>query len=693
MSASCRIGVDVGGTFTDLVLAESDGSVRVVKVPSVPGEPAAGVMQALEQLGRDLGEDLREVLGRCALFVHGSTIATNTVLERKGATVGLIGTKGFRDTLEIRRGIRVNPWDHRTPYAPVLVPRFLRMTVAGRLDRDGQELEALDVEEVLSAKQAFQRNGVDSIAVCLFNSYANPAHEQACAQVLQADGQPVEWLSLSHEIVPLLGEYERTATTVLNAYVAPRTVGYLTALDGRLRALGLPQPMLLIQNNGGSVSVGQVSNKPATLLLSGPAAGVGALEIARDALAVDNLLSLEIGGTSADVMLMQEGQVPVSEQLSVGGYDTALASVEIHTIGAGGGTIATVDAAGLLQVGPHGAGADPGPAAYGNGGVEATVTDALLVLGRLRPGTYANGSVTLDIDKATQAIEAQVANPLGLSAPDAAAGVLALLEQHLLQAVEQVTLERGLDPSGFTLVPAGGAGPMHGASVGRRLGCTRLYVPRMSGAFCAIGMLQVDVRHDLRRPLFAPLDEAVDLSVGSAFEALETEATQLLEAAGFGPSTSRLRREMDLRYEGQQWTIRVSVTATDTLEQIRRRFEQAHERRYRHIQPDGLVELTALHLIAYGVIDKFSPTKQDVTDSVEVRPSDIRRTYCDAQHGWVDAGVFSGAQLPAGAVVQGPAIIEELTTTIFIGPRDRLIVDGFQNYVVELPREREDRHE
>ena len=333
-----RIGVDVGGTFTDLVIAHPDGELHVGKVPSVPHDPGAGVINALRLAADHMGSTIEELLAATRLFVHGSTIATNTVLEGKGAVVGLLATEGFRDTLEIRRGIRADPWDHRTPFAPVLVPRYLRKTVPGRLDYTGQELWALDLAAVDEAMGEFKAAGVESIAICLFNSYANSGHEEAVGARIRGGGSAqFDWLSTSSQIVPVLGEYERTSTTVLNAYVAPRTVGYLQSLDRRLRELGLGPEMLLIQNNGGSVPTGQVSNRPVTLLLSGPAAGVGALEVAAKALGKDNLLSLEIGGTSADVMLMESGQVPVSDQLEVGGYHIAMASVDIHTIGAGGG--------------------------------------------------------------------------------------------------------------------------------------------------------------------------------------------------------------------------------------------------------------------------------------------------------------------------------------------------------------------
>ncbi len=682
-----RIGADVGGTFTDLVISDGSSRLQVVKVPSVPEDPAVGVMNALETAAAELQVTVRQLLTACRLFVHGSTVATNTVIEGKGAKVGLLASTGFRDTLEIRRGIRDNPWDHRTPYAPVLVPRHLRQCLAGRLAKDGQEIAPANCASLEAALQSFRANEVESIAVSLFNSYANPVHEQFYAEALQRlgneDASPSFWLSLSHQISPLLGEYERTSTTVLNAYIAPRTVGYLTSLDQGLRELGLAQPMLLIQNNGGCVSATQVANKPATLLLSGPAAGVGALDIARDATGSGNLLSLEIGGTSADVILMEAGRVPVSDHLSVGGYNTALPSVEIHTIGAGGGDLAAGAEAGLLAVGPRGAGARPGPAAYGLGGEDPTVTDALLILGRLKPGAYAGGSVTLDAQKARDAIARKVASPLNLSVEEAAAGIVRLLEQNLLQAVEQVTLERGLDPRRFTLVPAGGAGPMHGASIGRRLGCPALYIPRLSGAFCALGMLNADVRHDLMRTFFHPLPAAFEHGLDEVLAALETQAAELLRADGFAAADTRIERELDLRYIGQQWSIRVQTAVSDSVEDIRARFEQLHDSRYRHTQPEGIVEITAAYVIGYGNIDKVSLAENEPC-STAAAATGRRRLYMDETHGWVQADVYDGDHLAPGMQFLGPAIVEEQTTTVCVAPGDELTVDRFGNYAVRL---------
>src|SRR5436190_819205 len=490
-----RIGVDVGGTFTDMVLRDAGGRVRIFKAPSVPSDPSEGVLGVLRLAAQQLDLPLTRLLRECALFVHGSTVATNTILEKKGAKVGMLTTEGFRDSLEIRRGMRENQWDHRAPFPGVLVPRHLRLPVRGRIAGDGSEAAPLVAEDVATAARTFAAEGVESVAHCLFNSFLDGAHERAAGAELARAGMG-QWISLSSEVMPTMGEYERGSTAVVNAYIAPKVAGYLAALDRQLRQLGLPNSLLLLQSNGGAVSVDQVAARPVMLVLSGPAAGVGALKGCASSSEAANFISMEIGGTSCDVMVMAKGEVPVADSLTIDGYHLTTPSVEIHTVGAGGGTIAWVDSAGLLHVGPHGAGARPGPAAYGLGGGDPTVTDAQLVLGRLKPGPLAGG-VTLDAQLAREAIERKLAKPLGLS----------------LDKVEPAALERA----------------------------------------------------------FAELEaRAGDFSVRD--------------------------REMDLRYEGQQWPVRVPFNGTDTAA-ARRTFEVEHQRLFGHNQPGGRIDITALRVV------------------------------------------------------------------------------------------------
>lgn len=680
--APWRIGVDVGGTFTDMVLRDAAGAVRIFKSPSVPADPSEGVLGVLRLAAQQLDLPLTALLRDCALFVHGSTVATNTILEKKGAKVGLLTTEGFRDSLEIRRGIRENQWDHRSPFPEVLAPRYLRLPVRGRLGADGKELAPLSGEDVDAAARVFDAEGVESVAVCLFNSFLDDTHEQLAGARL-GKSWAGKWVSLSSEVMPTMGEYERTSTAVINAYVAPKVTSYLRALNEQLRQFGLPRSLLLLQSNGGAVSVDQIAARPVMLVLSGPAAGVGALKGCAAPGEAANLISMEIGGTSCDVMVMARGGVPVTDELTIDGYHLTTPSVEIHTVGAGGGTVAWVDDAGLLHVGPQGAGARPGPAAYGLGGENPTVTDAQLVLGRLRSGPLAGGAVTLDRDLAVRAVENKLARPLGLSVEDAAAGVIRLLEQNLLHAVERLSIERGHNPATFTLVAAGGAGPMHGAAVARALGSRRALLPRAAGAFCALGMLQSDVRQDYLQVFLADLDRIDSATVVAGFAQLERRAREALGHDGFGDGAVAIEREMDLRYDGQQWPVRVATGAAFDPSAARRAFEAEHQRLFGHIQPGGRIDITALRVTGRGRLDWTPPAAR--SPQVEpARPRERRKVWIDPVDGWRDVPIYDGADLRPGCRIDGPLLVEERTTTAFVGPRDVLEVDARDDFLVHV---------
>lgn len=503
LRAPWRIGVDVGGTFTDLVLVDAAGSLHVVKVPSTPRDLSVGVIAAVKAAAAQAALPSSDLLQGCSHFVHASTIATNIVVERRGKPVGMLATKGFRDSLAIRRGIRHNAWAHRIPFPPVLSPRNLRFPVRGRLDRHGQEVEPLCVSDVRRAIQVFREEQVGSVAICLYNSFLNDAHEAMAGEILASEF-PEAWVTLSSRISPVMGEYERASTAVLNAYIAPTIVAYTKRLSAELGRMGLKAPVLVVQNNGGSLTVDRVEQRPIALLLSGPAAGAGALALYSEALTRPELLLMEIGGTSCDVMLVSKERAEVASEFELGGYHVAMPSIEIHSIGAGGGTLAGVERSGMLFAGPQGAGADPGPAAYGLGGDEPTVTDAQLVLGRLRPGRLTSGRC-LYLERAKRAIDTRIARPLGMSTDAAAAGIIRLVEQELFHAVQKISAERGHDPRRFVLVAAGGAGPMHGASIGRKLNCAAVYVSRFAGTFCALGMLNAPIKHEFGRAFIAEL--------------------------------------------------------------------------------------------------------------------------------------------------------------------------------------------
>ncbi len=678
---SVRIGVDVGGTFTDLVVVDEAGALTAFKSPSNPGDPEAGVLAALDLAAAGLGLARRALLARCAAFVHGSTIATNTMLERKGARVGLLTTEGFRDWLELRRGIRANPWDHRSAFPEVLVPRRLRLPIAERIDQDGTVLRPLDAATVAAAAGILRAAAVESIAVCLLHAYRNPEHERAVAALLgeMMPGVPV---SLSHAVAPVMGEYERGATTVLNAYIAPRVVPYLRALEARLATEGLGPRLMLVQSNGGAATVDAIAERPVQLLLSGPAAGIGALRyFGRDA-GAENLISIEVGGTSCDVTLARAGAVGMTDLLDIDGQTVVTPAVEIHTVGAGGGTIARLDAAGMLVAGPQGAGARPGPACYGLGGERPTVTDCQLVLGRLKPGPYAGGAISLDLARAEAALRTQVAAPLGIDLDQAAAGVLRLVEQTIQHAVERVSIERGYDPRDFILVAAGGAGPLHGPATARALGLGRVYVPRLAGVFCALGMCNADLRQDQVRSWLADLDGSDPAALRDAVAAMRQAAEEALARQGFAGAEVATEVSIDLRYPGQQWPITVPCGSL-TPAAIRDAFERAYRQLYGFVQEGARIETVNLRVAGIG---RVPPLALRPPPPAEAPPAPVatRPVWIDAETGRAEAAIFDGAALRPGHRIAGPAIIEEATTTLLIGSGDTLTVTGAGNYLIEI---------
>lgn len=679
-----RIGVDVGGTFTDIVVVDGQSSVAAFKSPSRPADPAGGVLAAVDLAARQIGLSRREFLSQCSLFVHGSTIATNTLLERKGSKVGLIATQGFRDSLEIRRGIRSDPWNHRAPNPEVLVRRSLRRTVVERLDFSGNVLVPLDEASVIAAAVDLREKQVDAVAICLLHAYRNPAHEKRVAELVR-EVLPDAWITCSSDVAPIAGEYERTSTVVVNAYVAPRVVPYLQALEKTLASEGLENGLLLMQSNGGAITVREIAERPVQLVLSGPAAGVGALRYFGQDTGARNLVSIEVGGTSCDVTLVHGATVGMTDQLEIDGYHLAMPSVEIHTIGAGGGTVATVNDAGLMRAGPEGAGARPGPACYGFGGVYPTVTDCHLVLGRLKPGPYAGGAVSLDLDLAREAVRQHLALPLGLSIEGAAAGVIRLVEQNIQHAVERVSIERGYNPREFTLVAAGGAGALHGVAAAKALGCQSVFVPRLAGVFCAFGMCNTDLRQDHVMSWIADLESDADPDLAymrAALDGLRQRASETLQNEGFAPEDQELRASLDLRYAGQQWTVTVPCESV-ILRNVKGAFEDAYRQLYGYLQPTGQIQVVNLRVAAIG---KLPPAQvaPAMTATAPPLPTASRQVWLDEQTGWADVPIFEGASLQPGHAINGPAVIEEHTTTILFGTGSQLEVTRADNYLIRL---------
>ncbi|WP_306715613.1 hydantoinase/oxoprolinase family protein [Burkholderia dolosa] len=690
-SGRCRIGIDSGGTFTDMVLIDADSRRWVFKRPSVPSNPANGVLGVLEAGAAHFGMSLDQLLSRCERLIHGTTVATNLMLEGKGARVGLLCTAGFRDSLEIRRGLRPDIWDHRKPFAPVLVPRYLRIGVRGRITANGRELEALNEADVVHAARFFAEEGVDAIAVCLLHSYANAAHERRAVALLReyaGDSAAVQWISASSDIIPIIGEYERTSGTVINASLAPRMSQYLRELDERLRSHGLERPLLIQRSNGGAISIDEAVASPVNLVLSGPAAGVGALSYYTNVIESDDLIAMEVGGTSTDVMVMDGGRVSTTTETDMAGYPVCVPTVDIHTVGAGGGTIAWLDGGNMIKLGPQGAGAVPGPAAYSRGGTQPTVTDAQLVLGRLRPGAFAGGSVMLDEKLAREAIETHLSGPLGISVETAAIGIIRLADQQMHQAVERISIQRGIDVRGFVLVACGGAGPMHGVSVARSLNMSKLSVPRQSGAYCAMGMLNSDIRKEFQRSLVVRLDADAPAALRAAYDALAEQARAFLVREGFAGAAATLIHQADMRFSGQQSDISITLDGpAQSPAAMRQVFEREYERLFGYVPHNGTIEIRGARVVGCGRLQRIEPrTSETCTD--EPRPVGTRRVFADQERGFVEMPVYDGPALQPGMRIVGPAIIEETTTTIVVNGDDVVRLNRFGEYIVDISRAR-----
>ncbi|MHB1810382.1 MAG: hydantoinase/oxoprolinase family protein, partial [Solirubrobacteraceae bacterium] len=563
MSAAYTIGVDVGGTFTDLVLAGGP-QLRLHKASSTPADPSDGLIDGLAGLAAIEGVELEQLLGSTALIVHGTTVTTNAVLTERGARTGLLTTEGFRDVLEMRRGVRsrTHLYDNSYVAPPPLVPRHLRLPVPGRVDATGAELRPLGVEQARAAVAQLRHEGVEAIAICLMHSYANDTHERALAAIV-AELAPDCFLSVSSEVLPQVRLYERVSTTAMNAYVGPVLHGYVERLVGRLAERGFGGVLLVMQSNGGVAIPEVVSRLPASTVLSGPAGGpVAGLAYARGAGAEDCLI-FDMGGTSYDVSLVREGEIQVTHEGEVNRQSVSLPMIDVHTIGAGGGSIGWIDDGGLLRMGPQSAGADPGPAAYGRGGTEPTCTDADVVLGYIDPDYFLGGRMALNAAAAESAIEGKIATPLGLSVGEAAVAMYDVINLVMAAGTKDMALARGVDPAELPLVAAGGAGGLHAAMIAEELGLSTVVVPPTSAVLCALGMLLADLRHDYvqaHRTLWGAFDpaQARELLAG-----MVAEGRQTLEREGVEPARRRQRLAADMRYVGQHHEVAVELTLED----------------------------------------------------------------------------------------------------------------------------------
>lgn len=677
-----RIGVDVGGTFTDFTLHDdADGSVRFYKVPSTPHDPSEAIENGLVEMLAVFGlrPEHVEYLG------HGTTVATNIVIERRGAKTGLLTTKGFRDVLELGRQARPSIYDYRVQKPPVLVPRDRRVEVTERIGPDGAVLIELDQASLDQAVEAIAASGVESVAICFLHSYRAPEHEMRAKAAIERR-LPGVFVSVSSEILPEFREFERMSTTVVNAFVGPRMGRYLDRFRERVRSIGIPAEPYTIHSNGGLMSVATVRNCPVRTCVSGPAAGVvGAAEIGRVA-GLPNLITFDVGGTSTDVSLIYGSEPLYTSSRLVAGYPVKTPMIDIHVIGAGGGSIARIDDAGAMKVGPQSAGADPGPVAYGRGGTEPTITDANLTLGRLDAKTLLGGRMTIDLEAARRVIHDRVAKPLGLGLEAAALGILQIANANMSRAIRSVSVEKGYDVSQFALAAFGGAGPLHAADVAVECGIPRLLIPREPGTVCARGMLLTDLSSDYVRSHFADASVEAWKQVLSLFEDMRAEGNAWLDAEGIVPARRHFRTVLDARYRGQNFEVKVQCDGLGVgdLGKVIEGFHAAHTQEYGYAIRTRDIEFVSARLQVIGEVDKAPQARIAGGTSLGNAITGQRSMVVDSVRGWQDATIYAREKLPIGVRFEGPAIINEMSATTLIFPGQSAVVDPWGNIIVEV---------
>jgi len=699
-----RIGVDIGGTFTDGTLVDStSGRVTTSKVLSTPYDPASGFISAVQKL-LDLNDSVKpEAVEH---VVHATTVATNAIIEGKTAKTAFVTTEGFRDMLEIARQIRPSLYDLQFEKPAPLVPRQLCFEVPERLDAKGQVVTPLDEAALDEVVDRIAESGVEAVAVCLLHSYRNGDHEQRIGKAIAAK-LPNVIISLSSEVVPEFREYLRASTTVINSSVAPIVRTYLASISEKLHALNITSELLVMQSSGGVYPAAAASENPVFMVESGPAAGAVAAASLGTALGYPNVISFDMGGTTAKASLIRNGQPNITKDYSVGGsaqngtgafggasgYPIRTPVVDLVEIGAGGGSIAWVDSGGALRVGPQSAGADPGPVCYGLGGVQPTITDANLVLGRLDPAYFAGGEMSLNLDAAREAIRTQCAEPLGLSVEEAAHGIVEIANTAMVNALRLVSVQRGHDPRDFMLVGFGGAGPAHAVRLAEQAGIPRVLIPQGPGTASALGLLVTDVRMEGSSTLIIRSDEIEHSRIASEFDRLEAAGREAHSVAASASGTPLFERTIEMRYWGQSFELSVPAPSSSTIDQawmneLTESFHDAHEMAYGFRAKDEPVELVNLRLTTIGKIVRPQMRKlKSIGTDVFVAFKGERPVYFaenSGEKGVVQTPVYDRSKLPAGAVFEGPAIIEEPDCTTVIHPAWTVTVDEFGNLEIEL---------
>ncbi|MFB6223238.1 MAG: hydantoinase/oxoprolinase family protein [Haloarcula sp.] len=677
-----RVGVDIGGTFTDLVTIR-DGVVDVTKTPSTPATPEEGVINGLRKLHDNEGLQFDDI----GFLAHGTTVATNAVLEGEWADTALVTTEGFRDALEIGRQARPDIYDFQSEKPDPVVERNQRYTIAERLDERGNVRTELDEAQVRSLASELADAGVDSVAVSLLFSFENDSHERRVAEILQESGLDASY-SLSSDVLPEIREYERTLTTSLNASLKPVMDRYIGNLESNIDDSGISAELKIMQSNGGIITADAARDQPVNTLLSGPAAGVQGATYVAGLTGTEDLVTMDMGGTSCDVSLVEGGDPLVATDVEVGDYPVNVPMIDIHTVGAGGGSIAWIDEGGALRVGPKSAGADPGPISYGRGGQQPTITDAHLLLGRLNPESFLSGELDVEVADVHHVFETELADPLGLSVEEAAQGVLNVANANMERALRVVSVERGYDPREFGLVAFGGAGPLHAATLAAELDIPRVIVPRTAGVLSALGLLISDILYDYSASRVRKWADVSPTDLQSEFDEFVAIGRDRLDDEDLSADQMRFERSVDLRYVGQSFELSVPVPTgdvdADAKATIKKRFHEKHRQRYGHAYEDEPIELVTIRTRARGVVDTPDLRPDTADGTVADAVAETREVCFDERR--YDTRVYDRDRLPTGSSFEGPAIVEGAESTVVMRPEQRAEVDEYGSLIVEVPQ-------
>ncbi|MBL0373260.1 hydantoinase/oxoprolinase family protein [Rhizobium sp. KVB221] len=689
MRTKYRLGIDAGGTFTDFVLAEKAVGTRLFKVLSTPSDPTLAIRNGLALISEELGVPMDEIIPNCDLCINGTTVGLNALIQHKGAKTGLICTAGHEDSIEIRNGHKEDGYryDAEYPKAVMLVPRYLRKGVRERVLSDGSIRTPMAEEDVRAACEFFLKEGIESVAISFVWSVLNMDHELRAAKIVR-EMMPDAIITVGSELYPQIREYTRTSTAITNAYLAPILKRYVTAVDGHFRQLGARQPVRYFQSNGG-LAVGQMmSDRSVYAINSGPAsAPTAGLHVTRP-FDKKNVITVDMGGTSFDITLTRDGTTNLNKNIDFLRYRIGVPMIQVETLGAGGGSIGWIDDTGLLQVGPQSAGSDPGPACYGQGGTLPTTTDANLVLGYLNPDGLVGGRLPLDVEKAETAIREKIAEPLGISLEKAAYGMFTIVNASMVNGIRRVSVERGYDPRDFVLVCAGGATGAHITALASSMGITQIVVPKLASGLCAFGQIISDVKYNYMAtcPVRLDNDEAY-ARINTLFRELEAQGLVHLKKDGFGKANTKISRSLEMRYVGQVHECTVEIDNFEinakTVDRLKKAFNERHEQLYTYSEPQSAIEVVNLESTLYGLIDKPDAAAIPKGKGSDAALKGTRKAIFTLDGKRQRVPVYEGAKLGAGDIVQGPAIIEEVTTTIVVEPHWVARLDESGSYVID----------